>query len=182
MSNSKEEIIFKEDEQKDSGVMFYEKHKFTLHGFTMFEILQKQEEFKYIEYFKRSVCRIDISDLKEKYKHPLIIDIKEKIEELYGMRVLGVFLNLYEGGYVHEGDDYAQYYKDKCCKNGIFTVSVGGLRMLYIRNENTNIVTKHLLEDGDLFFFNNDFNNINKYSIPKLKKYRGPRISIVFFV
>ena len=98
------------------------------------------------------------------------------------MRVLGVFLNLYEGNDSYEGEDYSPYHKDKYCKNGVFTVSVGGLRLLYTRNENTNIITKHLIEDGDLLFFNNDFNNIHKHSIPKLKKYGDPRISIVFFV
>ena len=74
MSNDKKEV--ENEEQKDTGVMFHEKHKFTLHGFTMFEILLKQENFQYVDYFKRSVCHIDISYLKEKYKHPLIIDMK----------------------------------------------------------------------------------------------------------
>ena len=158
--------------------MFHEKHVFTLHGFTMFDILLKQEKFQHVDFFKRSVCRIDSEDLKssEKWKHPLIIDMKDKIEDKYGMLVRGVFVNLYEG------DDYAPYHHDTYGGKGVFTVSVGGTRMFYTKNETTDVVTKHLLEDGDLFYFNSDYNKIHKHSIPKLKKYKDPRISIVFFV
>lgn len=173
------EIIFEDEDPKvNEGVMFHEKHIFTLHGYTMFDILLKQENFQYVDFFKRSVCRIVIEDLKlsEKWKHPLIIDMKEKIEEKYGMLVRGVFLNLYEG------DNYAPYHRDTYNGNGVFTVSVGGARMLYNKNESTGVVTKHLLEDGDLFYFNNDFNNVHKHSIPKLKSYTDHRISVVFFV
>lgn len=180
MSKREIKIVFEDDEKSSESshdVVFHIKHKFTLHGFTMYDILMNQETFQYIHYFKRSVCRIDICDLDEKWKHPLIIDMKEKIENEFGMKVRGVFLNLYK-----DGDDYAPYHRDSYGGNGVFTVSVGGKREFLTKNDKTGKITKYMLEDGDLFFFNSEFNKQHKHSIPKRKKLNNPRISIVFFV
>jgi len=161
--------------EDDGCVWFHEKHKFTLHGFTMYDVLITQEYFQPVDRFKRSVNRIDLQDL-ELYKHPLIFSMTKKIEDEYGMRIKGVFINHYQG------DDYAPYHRDSYDGvEGVFTVSIGGSRMFYTKNDNTGTVTKHLLEDGDLYFFNSKFNAKNKHSVPKLKKFTDPRISVVFF-
>ena len=144
----------------------------------MFDILLLEQEFQYLNYFKRSVCKIDLEDLNEKWKHPLVIDMKEKIQDQYGVRVKGVFVNLY-----NSGDDYAPYHKDSYENiNGVFMVSIGGSREFLTKNDETNKITKYLLEDGDLLFFNNHFNNIHKHSIPKRKKMNDKRISVVYYV
>lgn len=164
-------------EENKNDVVLHVKHKFTLHGFTMYDLLILEEKFEYINYFKRSVCRIDLVELKEKWRHPLIIGMKDTIENEYGMLVKGVFINLYKNG-----DDYAPYHQDKYECNGVFTVSIGGDRDFLTKNNNTKLVTKYKLEDGDLFYFNEEFNKNNKHSIPKRKKMNKPRISVVFFV
>lgn len=112
----------------------------------------------------------------EKWKHPLAITMKEKIEEEYGMRVRGVFINLYK-----DGEDYALYHRDSYSGNGVFTVSIGGSRK-FVKHEKSKEVTKYILEDGDLFFFNSEFNKHHKHSIPKVKNLKTSRISVVFFV
>lgn len=175
MANRREvEIVF---EDEDEQVVFHDKKKFTLHGFSMYDILISQEKFQYVNYFKRSVNRIDLHDLDSKWKHPLIIDMKEKIESDYGVKVLGVFINLYK-----DGQDYAPYHRDTYGCTGVFTVSIGGSRKFYTKHENTGKVEKYILEDGDLFFFNSEFNKHHKHSIPKVKSMNDPRISVVFFV
>lgn len=164
----------------DGSVWFHEKKKFTLHGHSMYDVLITQEKFQYVEYFKRSVMRIDLPEgLSELWMHPLISSMRDKIENEYGMRVMGIFGNLYE----RDGNDYAPYHKDSYGDGkGVFTVSIGGTRMFYTKNDKTGEVTKHKLEDGDLFYFNSQYNSKHKHSIPKLKSFKDPRISIVFFV
>ncbi|MDD4930858.1 MAG: hypothetical protein PHG66_01730 [Candidatus Colwellbacteria bacterium] len=175
-----EEKSPKEKEKDDGSMWFHEKGKFTLHGFTMYDVLITQEQFQYVEYFKRSVLRIDLPEgLSEKWRHPLIGSMRDRIENEYGMKVKGVFGNHYE----KEGNDYAPYHKDSYGDGkGVFTVSIGGTRMFYTKDDKTGVVTKHKLDDGDLFYFNSQFNSKHKHSIPKLKSYKDPRISIVFFV
>lgn len=183
ISDDSQEVKLDEDspKEKDDGSMwFHEKGKFTLHGFTMYDVLITQERFQYVEYFKRSVLRIDLPNgLIEKWMHPLIGSMRDRIENEYGMKVKGIFGNHYE----KEGNDYAPYHKDSYGDGkGVFTVSIGGTRMFYTKDDKSGVVTKHKLEDGDLFYFNSQFNSKHKHSIPKLKSYKDPRISIVFFV
>jgi alkylated DNA repair dioxygenase AlkB len=157
------------------SVSFHIKNKFNIHGFSLFDILIEQEQFEYQHYFKRSVLRIDRDDF-ELYKHPIIIDLKNKIENEYGFRIKGIFVNLYK-----DGSNYTPYHKDTYGGTGIFTVSVGGSRQFSVKNDNSKEVTKYILEDGDLFYFNSKFNEENKHSITLTKKNVEPRISIVFF-
>lgn len=171
---------FEESKENDESVCFHEKGKFTFRDFNAYDVILKQEKFKPSKYFKRSVLKIDLpEELSEKWMHPFIRTMKNKIENDYGMEVTGIFGNLYE----NDGNDYAPYHKDTYTDvKGVFTVSFGGTRMFYIKNDETKIVTKHKLEDGDLFYFNSQFNSKHKHSIPKFKSYKNPRISIVFFV
>lgn len=181
-------IIFEDssDEEQEEiksidneSVILHEKRKFISNtNESLYDTLKNQEQFQYINLFKRSVNRIDIrGDNVEKITHPLLSNMRDKIENEYGMRVLGIFLNYYKD------DDYAPYHRDTYGDGkGVFTVSLGGTRMFYTKNDDTKVVTKYKLEDGDLFYFNSQFNAKHKHSVPKLKSYKDPRISVVFFV
>lgn len=172
------EIIF--EDELDEEVSFHHKKKFTLRGKTMFDILVHQEDFQFVKKLKRSISHtVDIEELKstEKWRHPLIIDMKEKIEEEYGMRVKSVVLNLYKSG-----EKYTDYTTNKSIENGVFIVTIGGDRVLLAKNNKTKSVSKYIAKDGDLFFFNDKFNNTHKYSIPKVKGLNDQTIVIVFFV
>ena len=159
-------------------VSFHVKHKFTLHGFTMFDLLIDEEKFEYNDHFKRYVRGIHIDDLKssERWKHPLVIDMKEKIEETYEMRVQGVFMSLYRNG-----DDYSPFHREEYNGKGVFIVSIGGSRVFCVKNEN-NKMDKYMLEDGDVFFFNDEFNRKYTNSIPKIKNFNKQNIIIMLFV
>lgn len=149
------------------------KHKFTLNGYTMYDVLITQEKFQYNDYFKRKVCFIDGKDLNEKWKHPLIIDMKEKIEQ-YGMKIKCVFINLYENG----NDYHDNLYGDE----NVFNIFIGGSRILLAKNKETNETKKYLLNDGDLYFFNSEFNKRHIHSIPKVKNLETSMISVIFFI
>lgn len=159
-------------------VSFHIKHKFTLHGFSMYELLVDEETFQYNDHFKKGVKGIHVEDLKssERWKHPLVIDMKEKIEETYGMRVQGAFLTLYK-----DGNDHSSFHQEEYKGNGIFVVSIGGSRMFCVKDSTSRMKT-YKLEDGDVFYFNNEFNNKNETAIPKIRNFDKPTIIVMLFV
>jgi len=154
------------------------KNKFNLlHGYSMYEVLLTQEQFVYNDFFKRSVLRLDSEELIEKWKHPLVVDIKEKLQKEYNCSISSAFLNKY----ITE-EDYCKYHQDTYQDvNIIFIISLGGARKFYTKHNETGEVIKYDFEDGDLMIFNDEFNKNHKHSVPKLKKYKDPRISIVMF-
>lgn len=156
-------------------ITFHIKGKFKLHGFTMYDVIFEQEKFV-IDISDRSVCYVTF-EYDNKWRHPLLIDIKEKLQDMYGISIKNAILNLY-----NDGDDHDIYHSCSRENNGIFIVSIGGTRIFLTRNKSSGIVTKYLLEDGDLFFFNNEFNIHNEYSLPRVKNLKTPTITIVFFI
>ncbi len=93
----------------------------------------------------------------------------------YNMKVLGVFANYYK-----DGDHYAPYHKDSYGSNAL-TISFGGAREFLVKDEEGK-VEKYLLENGDVCYFNSQFNDTHKHSVPIRKKMNDPRISLLFFV
>ena len=129
---------------------------------------------EYINFFKRYVQRIDIDDINA---YPIISKIINNIQTNYSVVIQGVFVNLY-----YNGTNYAPYHKDSYGGSGVFTLSIGGSREFLTKHDKTKLVTKYTLEDGDLLFFNNEFNDYHKHSIPIRKRMNSSRISIVCFV
>jgi hypothetical protein len=159
--------------------IFHEKGVFKLHGYSMYELLLAEIPFKRNPTFKRCVHRFDLPDIVDNQlsERPLVIDIKKRIETTYGVKIRGAFANLYENG-----DDYAPYHKDSYQGvSGIFTASFGAMRDFYTKNDHTNEVKKYSLGDGDLLYFNSEFNKAHKHMIPKHKYLKDGRISIVYF-
>lgn len=182
-------ITCKDDSVEDPDiVVIHDKHKFTLHGYSMYEVLAEElndvnqplfqrVELRYKPVFKRHVMKLPREDLSETWRYPLITDLCHKIEEQYGVRVKGIFVNHYK-----DPTEYAPFHRDSFNGVGVFTISFGGARMFYTKHEKTEQQKQYLLEDGDLFYFNIAFDQRHKHAIPLLKQYQEPRISIVFFV
>lgn len=152
---------------QSNSVFFHNKHEFTLCGFSMYDIFIEQEKFTHVNI-------LHIKNPIEKWQHPLISNMKEKIEELYGMSVKNVIVKLY-----NNGEESDQYHCET--DSSIFIISLGCSRILLVKNDD-NVVSKYVLEDGDLFFFNSDFNKTHEYSIPKVKNLKMPHINVLFFV
>lgn len=155
---------------KQNEVFFIEKGKVAIEG--IMDILLQDLNFEYVPFFKRKVCRIDQKDLESS---SVIRDMIDMIRKDYNMKTLGVFANYYE-----DGNQYAPYHKDSY-ETSALTISFGGSREFLVKDEEGK-VTKHLLENGDVCFFNNVFNDNHKHSVPIRKKMNDPRISLLFFV
>jgi len=164
-------------ESKSDSVFFHIKNKYTLYGFSIYDVILQELTLEYNDRFKRYVQRLERHELAERWKFPLVSDLCRKIEDEYGMSVKGIFINHYL-----DPDNYTPFHRDNYGGNGVFTISLGNSRMFYTKNDKTNEVVKHQLDDGDLFYFNSAFDAEHRHSIPKLVKFREPRISIVFFV
>lgn len=141
-------------------------------GTSYFEDLKSIIPFQKVNFFKRSVCRIDVENF---HMIPVICLLVDIVQANYNKIVTGIFANLYEG------TDYCPYHADSYGTD-VITASFGGKRDFYTKHNKSKEVTKYLLEDGDILFFNQEFNSNNKHSIPKRLRNKEERISIVFFV
>lgn len=162
-------------ESKEEAVHFHIKQFYTIQGaVSLYDLVRSEVQFHYHHFCKRNVARIDEDQF---HAYPVLSQLKQHIESTYGVQSTGAFVNWYQNG-----DHYAPYHRDSYGGTGVFTVSLGGARMMCTKADDSGKVDKYLLEDGDLFFFNTEFNRSHKHSIPKLKSYQSPRISIVLFV
>ena len=91
-------------------------------------------------------------------------------------KIIGIFLN-----YFTSGKDRIPYHKDSY-QSDVLTLSLGGTRKFRIQNDLTKKSTGFDLEDGDFFYFNEEFNKTYKHSIMPTKKVVSDRISVVFFL
>jgi len=88
----------------------------------------------------------------------------------------GVFMNNYING-----EDYCPYHKDQYDAD-VYTISLGSKRELLIKKDGKGEKAEKIsLESGDLYYMSEELNKCYKHSIPKRKKIKGPRISLVFF-
>lgn len=104
---------------------------------------------------------------------PELVEPITSISESYG-KIQSVWMNLYE-----TGSDYCPYHRDNYNCN-VATLSFGGTREFRIKDSNGR-ETKFTLENGDLFVFDQEFNNEYQHSIVKTTKQCQPRVSLVFF-
>jgi alkylated DNA repair dioxygenase AlkB len=158
------------------SVIFHVKNKFNLHGFSMMPCLQPEISLQYKENLKRSVCHISQQDLIELYKYPLIIDMKNHIEENYGVRISRVTCNLYKNG------EFCPYKNSGENNSGIFMISVGDSRFLTTKSNDNKHIEEYLLSDGDLLFMNGEFAKNHKYSIPRSSNTTEPHINIIYYI
>lgn len=122
-------------------------------------------------FLPRKVCSISPDELIELV--PELIEAMTFVSESYG-RIHSVWMNLYESG-----SDYCPYHRDNYNCN-VTTLSFGGIREFRIKDKD-GIETKFQLENGDIFMFDQEFNNTYQHSIVKTTKKCSPRVSIVFF-
>ncbi len=129
-------------------------------------------------FFKRKVFHVDIDGLQRYPALRAIITKFIKYTKIQFSEIQGIFMNLYENG-----NDYAPYHQDSYdTDRGLYTITLGGTRECLFKHNQTKHIDKYQLGDGDLFFFNNTYNNLHKHSIPKRKKMNDPRISILLMV
>ena len=126
----------------------------------------------------RQCFRYELYENGEPFDRISILDeLKLVVETLFkNKKVVGIFLN-----YFTSGKDRIPYHKDSY-QSDVLTLSLGGTRKFRIQNDLTKKSTGFDLEDGDFFYFNEEFNKTYKHSITPTKKAVSDRISVEFFL
>lgn len=109
---------------------------------------------------------------------PEIVEVVSFIRDNYG-KIENVWMNQYRNG-----SDWCPYHKDSYnCK--VITLSLGSTRTFMTKEDVTGRETSHVLKNGDLFVFDEEFNKSHQHSIPKHTRTHStaisPRVSLVFF-
>jgi alkylated DNA repair dioxygenase AlkB len=103
-----------------------------------------------------------------------IVKVCESIYE--GQKVSGIFCNYYR-----DGNDWCPYHKDTYGTD-VATFSFGGARRFLCKDDTSGKVEEFILEDGDVFFFDIEYNACHTHSIAKTKKKVDERVSVVCFL
>ena len=127
------------------SVIFHVEKRFNIKGYTMYDILLHEENI--ID--KKVIYPYDLK-YSEKWIHPLIIDIKEKIETEYGLLPKFVVLQHLLSTKFILSDELQ--IKDEY--NGLILIIIGGNRTVSI---NDNI---YKINDGDYLCIGNDTDKI----------------------
>ena len=127
------------------SVIFHVEKRFNIKGYTMYDILLHEENI--ID--KKVIYPYDLK-YSEKWIHPLIIDIKEKIETEYGLLPKFVVLQHLLSTKFILSDELQ--IKDEY--NGLILIIVGGSRTVSIDD---NI---YEINDGDYLCIGNDTDKI----------------------
>jgi hypothetical protein len=150
-----------------------EHHSGILGGGQWFTQLQTQlswSDFTPYRTTLRQCARLSQDELDDHFK-----DIVEIVEAIGMKTVVGSFVNYYRNG-----QDYAPYHRDVYGFDSV-TVSFGGSRDFLLKSDTTNVITKTVLSDGDIFTFPLYVNQTHTHSVPK-RALAEPRISMLLFL
>lgn len=159
------------------GVVFDE--AFSDHVFKklLHEIPWKNDEW--IIYDKHHVTARKVAWFGKHHKWlPELLEMKEDIEAITGVRYRNVLLNLYEDGNVGLGwhSDREHWEED----SSIASVSLGAERRFDFRHNDTNEKVSIVLEHGSLLEIKGLLQHFWKHHLPKSKKVTLPRINLTF--
>ena len=194
-SSSTRQFILNDDGQ----VILYE-HFFDIKESERFlKILTDEIEWKqeYIKFYGKSIPIPRLTawygdksytysgiTMNSKAWHPLLLDIKTKIESVYDRAFNSVLLNYYR-----DGKDSVSWHADDEPELGenpiISSVSFGGKRKFSLKHKNPEHPNhKQLinidLTHGSLLLMTGEFQSFWLHQIPKTKKQVDPRINLTF--
>lgn len=112
--------------------------------------------------------------------HPVVAEIRERIETLTGHSFNSVLLNYYR-----DGNDSMGWHRDNEPELGknptIACVSLGASRTFTLRDiTNKNIKQQLILENGSLLWMGPQLQQQCQHSLPKRLSCKNPRISLTF--
>ncbi len=113
--------------------------------------------------------------------HPLVSDLRQRVEALAGVQFNSVLLNLYR-----DGQDSMGYHADDEPELGarpvIASLSLGAARAMHLRHRRDRALPtqKLVLEDGDLLVMRGNSQRDWKHAVPKTRMALGPRINLTF--
>ncbi len=113
--------------------------------------------------------------------HPLVAQLRERIETATGERFNSVLLNLYR-----DGQDSMGFHADDEPELGarpvIASLSLGAERILHFRHRQDRTLPTHklALPDGSLLVMRGNTQANWKHAIPKTRRPVGPRLNLTF--
>lgn len=109
--------------------------------------------------------------------HPLVLEIKEKTEEIVGKSFNSCLINYYRNG-----SDYVAWHADdeQGLDESIASVSLGETRKFCFKRKDNKSQFSINLEGGDIVLMMGKLQNFWLHQISKSKKDIGPRINITF--
>ncbi len=111
---------------------------------------------------------------------PILVQIKNKIEENIEEKFNAVLLNLYRDGMDSMGwhsDDEKELGKNPA----IASITLGEERMFHLKHKNNKeLKSKLLLQNGSLLLMKGKTQHFWQHQIPKSKKVNGSRINLTF--
>ncbi len=156
-----ENIAWKQDEVLIFGKKIVTKRKTAWYG---------EEEFEYT-YSKMTK--------KAKIFSPALLELKEKVEEITGLKFNSCLLNLY-----HSGGEGMSWHSDAEAELGkdpaIASLSLGAERKFVLKNKETKEKISVVLENGSLLLMKGKTQKNWLHSLPKTKKVKTPRINLTF--
>jgi hypothetical protein len=158
-------------------VFFHEKKKYTLNGYSMFPILFDQEK-NALKLFSRTLYKIEE---KEPWFHPLVSDMKVKIEKEYKKEVNSIYLNFFSYSGKEEEEEERKEKYNTYEGNGSYIFLTGNDRNIVFKNIITEEIKTVLMEDGDLFYANIDFLKLWNFSISRVEKLEDESLFVIFF-
>jgi len=105
----------------------------------------------------------------------LTVIIFQTIDTLGKPQPRSVWLNLYESG-----QDYAPWHRDSY-EGEVAIISIGETRLFRTRVNGGKKVESINFSDGDIIFFNPEWNETHQHTLPKTTKKVKERISVVLF-
>lgn len=112
---------------------------------------------------------------------PLLLTIKEKMEEITNVKFSSVLLNYYR-----DGKDSVSYHQDDEPELGtnptIASISFGATRTFKFRHITDKTTEKVELTNGSVVIMKGETQHKWEHSIPKTSKVIGPRLNLTFRV
>jgi alkylated DNA repair dioxygenase AlkB len=112
---------------------------------------------------------------------PLLLTIKEKMEEITNVKFSSVLLNYYR-----DGKDSVSYHQDDEPELGtnptIASISFGATRTFKFRHITDKTTEKVELTNGSVVIMKGETQHKWEHSIPKTSKIIGPRLNLTFRV
>ena len=97
------------------------------------------------------------------------------MEDKFDVEITDVWCNLFE-----DGKHQIEWHQDQYGTD-VFVLSFGSPRPIEFRTLYTRKKTKHLIENGDLYYFSQKYDKKHEHRVPKVESCTDPRVSLVMF-
>lgn len=111
--------------------------------------------------------------------NPILLELKEKVEQIIGLSFNSCLLNLYHNG--NEGMAWHSDDESELIKHyGIISLSFGAERKFSVKHKKLGVKKDILLQNGSILLMADEMQDFWLHRLPKTKKISKPRINLTF--